>query len=538
MANKYSEAKGILLNNGSQQLLPVSKAQLIELANANKTKFTGYDVNNATSVEDALTYLLNKGNSDLEAAKTYTGTSINGLNSTITAENGYVFGSITETAGKLTSYNQIWLDASVVSYQSENANINTVKDVIENIQKNLSAAVGDGGSVSQQINTALDNLDLARVSEAGKAIVSVSQENGQVAAAVGNIDAQYVNVDNTTLQWDTNNDGTVESDLTVQSAIAYLDSQITTLETGAARYTLATVSESVPANVQTRYQLTQTVNGTSARVGDYIDIPKDKSLVSVQLGHIDDTLTGEDSTTHESTSSTIKSGTGADALVFVHQLANGNYKLTTVNVSSFLTENEFRDGLQVNNGVVSVKVTDADNFLSVDATNGVKLSGVQSAINTAKQTAKTYADGLIEGLDSEIAAKTENNFSYVMTGVTETNGKLTAATYIGLTDENVKTTTFDSDSDLYKLFDSANLPTNLHDALNKIAGVISSNGGDAVTSVTGDDDNTYVKISATKSSNNVTLTVDDSALGNVAKLHYDDLGSVEVASIFNSNPEV
>lgn len=513
MANKYAElnAKAILLNNGSQQLLPVSKAQLIELANDQKGKFG----DNVVDVASALTYLLGQDATNLEAAKTYTGTSINGLNSTITASNGYVLTGITEVAGKLTSYTQTWLDASVVTYNGGD----NVKSAIEALQATL------------------NGLDVTEIKEDGKAIVSVSETDGKIAATAGNIKAEYVDVDNTTLQWDTNSDGTVESDLTVQSAIAYLDSQITALETGAARYTLATVSENVSANVQTRYQLTQTVNGASAKVGEYIDIPKDKSLVSVQLGHIDDTLTGEDSTTHESTSSTIASGTGADALVFVHQLANGNYKLTTVDVSTFLRESEFSNGLQVDNGVVSVKATDSDGFLSVDATDGVKLSGVKSAINTAEQNAKNYADGLIEGLDSEIDAKIENNFSYVMTGVTETDGKLTAATYIGLTDENVKTTTFDSESDLYKLLGSANLPTNLHDALNKIAGVISSNGGNAVTSVTGDTNNKYINITATKSGNNVTLEVDESALGNVAKLHYDDLGTAEVASIFNSNPE-
>ena len=534
MANKYLEAKGILLNNGTQQLLPVSKAQLIELANADKTKFTGYDVNNATSVEDALTYLLNKGNSDLEAAKTYTETSINGLNSTITVENGYVFGSITEAAGKLTSYNQIWLDASVVSYQSANENINTVKDVIENIQKDLSAAIGDGGSVSQQINDALDALDLPQVSETGKAIVSVSQENGQVAATAGNISAQYVNVDNTTLQWDTNSDGTVESDLTVQSAIAYLDSQITSLETGAARYTLTEVTgNDVPETVLHRYQLSQSLNGgTSTKAGEYIDIPKDSSLKEVYLGLSTDTVDANSGVVTKGAAQ----GDDVQSLNFVYHLENGTYSLVPIDVSKFLTENEFGNGLQVNNGVVSAKVYDADGFLTLDATNGITLSGVRSAINTAEQNAKTYADGLIEGLDSEIDAKTENGFSYVMTGVTEADGKLTAATYIGLTDENVKTT-FTSE-DAVKVLAGNNDVTDVKKALNLIAGNISSLTTGTLGNIT-ITDGEYVKASnASKNGTTYAFTIDDSALGNVATLNYDDLGTAEVASIFNSNPEV
>ena len=525
MANKYSKAKAILLNNGTEQLLPVSKAKLIELANDQKGKF-GKDV---VDVAGALSYLLSQDATNLEAAKTYTGTSIEALDSTITADTGYVLTGITEADGKLTSYTQTWLDASVITYQSANENINTVKDVIENIQKDLSAAVGDGGSVSQQINTALDALDLPQVSETGKAIVAVSQENGKVAATAGSIKAEYVNVDNTGDKFKI--DGDKPTTLTTQATLEHLQGEIKAVESAAAKYSIEKVTEGLDTNVAHRYKLTQTINDKSEQAGAVIDIPKDKSLVAVQLGHIDDTLSGEDSTTHESASSTIVSGTGADALVFVHQLANGNYKLTTVDVSSFLRESEFGNGLQVDNGVVSVKVTDADNFLSVDATDGVKLSGVQSAINTAKGEATVYADGLIKGLDSEIEAKTEDGFSYVMTGVTEADGKLTAATYIGLTDENVKTT-FTSE-DAVKVLAGNNDVTDVKKALNLIAGNISSLTSGTLGDIT-ITDGKYVKASnASKNSTTYVFSIDDSALGNVATLNYDDLGTAEVASIFN-----
>ena len=45
-----------------------------------------------------------------------------------------------------------------------------------------------------QISSAVNNLNLAEVSSAGKPIVSVSQSAGQVSASVGNIDAKYVEV--------------------------------------------------------------------------------------------------------------------------------------------------------------------------------------------------------------------------------------------------------------------------------------------------------------------------------------------------------
>ena len=173
--------------------------------------------------------------------------------------------------------------------------------------------------------------------------------------------------------------------------------------------------------------------------------------------------------------------------------------------------------------------------------DGIKLSGVQSAIDTAKKAAEDHADQKISDLNSVIAAKTENNFSYVLTGVTETAGKLTDASYIGLSDVTVKTTEFGADSELYALLEgNVTDVTDIHTALNKIAGKVSEGAAAAVTKVVGDEDNTYVNIAVSKTDNNtVKLTVNESALGNVAKLHYDELqGEVESVTILGANPEV
>lgn len=534
---KYNTAYVVLLNNGQNQILPVSKAQLIELA-SNQSQ--GQFGEGSKDVAAALTYLLNKSNNDLTAAKSYTTDAINGLDGYAAADSGYVLSYIVETDGVITKQNQVWLDASVVSYQGVGDGApTTVQSAIEDIQETLADLAGDGeGSVQTQITTALDALNLAQVSENGKPITYVSQTNGQVAAGTGNIEAQYVDVDNTGNKFNIAGESPATT-LSTQATLEQLQTEIEGLEDSAARYTLDTVTESVPNTVLTRYQLTQTVDAVSEKVGSFIDIPKDKSLVSVQLGHTDDSLSGEDSSTHESASSSIVSGSGADALVFVHQLANGNYKLTTIDVSSFLRESEFGNGLQVTNGVVSVKTTDADGFLSVDPTDGVKLSGVQDAINAAKTAAQTYTGTLIEGLDSEIAAKTENGFSYVMTGVTEADGKLTAATYISLDDSTVKTTPFTGE-DLASLLgaDIQNV-TNIHDALNKIAGKVNNTQAGAVNNIV-ITDGSYIKATnASKDGNNTySFTIDDSALGNVAKLQYDELTweNAETVTILGANP--
>ena len=510
MANKYAElnAKAILLNDGQSQLLPVSKAKLIELANDQKGQF-GKDV---VDVAGALSYLLGQDATNLEAAKSYTYTSIAALDSVITADTGYVLSGITEVDGKLTSYAQTWLDASVITYNGDSH----VDTALTDIYKQLAAISGGGtGSIQQQITKAIEALDKAEVKEQGKAIVSVSETDGIISAAVGNVDAKYVDVNNANDKFKTGGDKTT---LTAQETLEHLQGEIEAVEAAAAKYTIDEVTTDVPETVAHRYQLSETIGGKKSQAGKFIDIPKDSSLKEVYLGFKDDTV-------DETSGKVTQNGTGdAQSLNFVYHLENGKYSLVKIDVSKFLTQSEFENGLQVDsNGVVSVKRDDeSEGFLTVGSA-GIKLSGVQSAIDAAKGEAKTYTGTLIEALDSVISAKEENGFSYVMTGVTETDGMLTAASYIGLSDVTVKTTPFTGEN-LAALLGNENLPSNLHEALNKIAGKVSAGAANAVTDVKGSE-GTYVKVTATKSNNTVTLTVDDSALGNVAALKYDVLAS-------------
>ena len=482
MANKYAElnAKAILLNDGQSQLLPVSKAKLIELA---KSQQGGKFGDGVVDVEGALSYLLTHDDTYLGLAKTYTGEQIAALDSSVKARTGYVLSGITEVDGKLTAYTETWLDASIVSYNGE-SNVNTA---LTDIYGKLAAISGGGsGSIQQQITSALDLLDLTEVKKDGQAIVAVSQENGKVSATAGNVDAQYVDVNNDGDKFKT---GGSETKLTAQATLEQLQGEINAVEAAAAKYTIDEVSEGLPENVAHRYQLSQKIGtGAAEKVGKYIDIPKDSSLTAVYLGTANDKVNETDGTvTKEQT-------TDPQSLNFVYHLENGKYKLVTIDVSKFLTQSEFENGLVVNGGKVSVKVdTASETFLTVGA-DGVKLSGVQDAINKAKEAAQTYTGTSIEALDSEIAAKTENSFSYVMTGVTETDGKLTDASYIGLSDVTVKTTPFTGEDLATLLGDDLQSVTDIHTALNKIAGKVSEGAAAAVTEVVGDEDNTYVNI--------------------------------------------
>lgn len=527
MAKYASNAKAILLNNGKEQLLPVSKAKLIELANSQKGQFG----DGVVDVEGALSYLLGQDATNLAAANKHTDDSIAALDSSVAARTGYVLSGITEVDGKLTAYTETWLDASIVSYNGK-SNVNTA---LTDIYGKLAEISGTGqGSIKDQIDAAINALDVTEIKEAGKAIVSVSETDGKIAAIAGNVEAQYVDVNNAENKFKFVGENANAAKVSAQATLDQLQSEINAVEAAAAKYTIEEVSVGLPTTVAHRYQLSQTIGtGTPAKVGEYIDIPKDSSLKEVYLGATDDSVNAD---TGEITNGSANVG---QSLNFVYHLENGKYSLVAIDVSKFLTESEFKDGLVVNDGKVSVKRDDtSEAFLTVGAA-GIKLSGVQDAINTAKEAAQTYTGTSIKALDSEIAAKTENGFSYVMTGVTETDGMLTAASYIGLSDVTVKTTTFNSTSELYKLLEgNVTDVTDIHTALNKIAGKVSEGAAAAVTSVT-DVDGKYIKVDATRAGNTVTLTVDDSALGNVAALKYDVLAEdIESVTILGANPTV
>lgn len=126
------------------------------------------------------------------------------------------------------------------------------------------------------------------------------------------------------------------------------------------------------ATIAASYQLQ--VNGEAK--GATIDIAKDQSIKDINVLDMNATLNDD---------GTIKAGNpvGSTALCISYILADGTYKLAKLDYSRFLEETEFSNGLQVNNHKIYVKVDQlSESFLSVSSA-GVKLTGVQNAINTA-----------------------------------------------------------------------------------------------------------------------------------------------------------
>ena len=120
------------------------------------------------------------------------------------------------------------------------------------------------------------------------------------------------------------------------------------------------------------YQLQ--VNGEAK--GTTIDIAKDQSIKDINVLDMNATLNDN---------GTIKAGNpvGSTALCISYILADGTYKLAKLDYSKFLEETEFSNGLEVNNHKIYVKIDQlSESFLSVSSA-GLKIAGVQNAINTA-----------------------------------------------------------------------------------------------------------------------------------------------------------
>lgn len=126
------------------------------------------------------------------------------------------------------------------------------------------------------------------------------------------------------------------------------------------------------ANIAASYQLQ--VNGEAK--GATIDIAKDQSIKDINVLDMNATLNDD---------GTIKAGNpvGSTALCISYILADGTYKLAKLDYSKFLEETEFSNGLEVNNHKIYVKVDQlSESFLSVSSA-GLKIAGIQNAINTA-----------------------------------------------------------------------------------------------------------------------------------------------------------
>lgn len=313
-------------------------------------------------------------------------------------------GTIAKDNGAVVLGGQVYTAIEEVKAQITGKNVSAEGDDY------VSASAADNKVTVAATQDLIDAVDLANSAVQKVTVLGQELENGgeltvaQAKTALGLGTAAYVN----TTAFDAAGTGEAQATAAKKEILGYtegeeipttdaqtikgINERIDSVAGEAKSYSIAAVTgdelAGLGANVKEAYKL---VDEDSAKSGEYIKIYKDSALQKVEL--VD------------------------QELQFTYLLADGTTTIVPVSVATFLAESEFGDGLQVNSesGVVSVKVDAAsETFLTVGA-NGVKLAGVQDAINaaaaTAEQNAKDHADDLKEEID----------------GVIEENEKTTAA---------------------------------------------------------------------------------------------------------------
>ena len=126
--------------------------------------------------------------------------------------------------------------------------------------------------------------------------------------------------------------------------------------------------------------------------GVVINIPRDKSIYSIQLGDMGDEFEfpykGNPHRT-EQPDNIITASTGHEAIRVIYHQEDGIYQMSLIDADAFLQFDEFKDGLESSSTetsvVIKVKIDEAsDEYLTVSM-DGVKLSGVKARFNELQE---------------------------------------------------------------------------------------------------------------------------------------------------------
>ena len=268
----------------------------------------------------------------------------------------------------------------------------------------LNGAATVEGSVAKSVKDAIEALDVAQVGGNGKVITTVSETNGKISATATDLKAENVAFTPTT-----NVTGAVDvTGSNVKAAIASLAKSVKSTQNSAATYKVVKVTEGLATNVKEAYQLVQTVNGADTNIPVQIPIYKDQTLKSVELVAEDDKK---------------KKG---QFMKYTYINADGADTIVYVDCSKLLAESEFKNGLAVSAaGEVSVKIdTDSESFLTVGE-GGVKLAGVQTAIDTAKNAVQNNLNAEITR--AKAAEKANADAIKVLNGAETVTGSVAKA---------------------------------------------------------------------------------------------------------------
>ena len=366
---------------------------------------------------------------------------INAMDWTGTTTSDQVFTGITEKDGLVSASTADVTTRTLKGYSVQN--ITDTSAAASKIATGDTLGVGLG-KLQGQINA----MDYTANTSSDKVFTYISNKDGQLTTSAENITNRVITgyVEGT--------DADVAATDTLGQALGKLQKQINSMDKTASsetgkfvrtvaeadgkvsetrgyivaddvKITAATVNE---ANVKEAWKL---VNNEGTQLGSTIKIYKDSSLKSVALS-------GDTSTVGQ-------------WLVFTYALSDGSEDVVAVDVSKFLVQAEFQSGVTADNsGIVhgavygnSESVVTA--YTATGSANGTaKVLGVNSGgfyVNNIQTAINAKVNSAISLLDSSSAT---TNAGYYMTGITITDGKVTAIGQAKLTSQETELSTGNS----------------------------------------------------------------------------------------------
>lgn len=305
----------------------------------------------------------------------------------------------------------------------------SIKDAINNLDATVGGTtIADGKHVTVQVvqengelktltvtendiasKTALDNevtrataaekananaiaaMDLTDTAVDGEFITTVSQSDGKVTIARGKVASDKV----TAVAVAAGTDTVAIDGVTAAAQIKSLGKTIKTVQDNAAKYEVEKVTTNLPTNVEARYQVVSYVgtktDANKTKVGEFIDIPKDGQLQNVEVTN---NAYGEPT-----------------VIKFTYVLDGGEIKNVSVDLGKAIFESEMGDGIVVADNKIAIKLADGnETFLTVNA-DGLKLTGVQNAIDTSVTTEKNRAVAAEDKIESSVGLAADGSFT-------------------------------------------------------------------------------------------------------------------------------
>ena len=320
-----------------------SKEELINLINQEKERAEFEEANIRNGLNSANNLLTSKINEEKSRAEN---------------EEAAIRSELSETTTTLRNELSTLINAEIERANAEDAAIRKdFTEIIESLDSDFSQTIATddtGKATSNHIGFTFKQVDGKVTSlEVIEADIASAYDLSVETAARKAVDGQTGQTysSNTTATY-------IKSATSLNDADVLLDKAISAL-------TITNVSgdelTNLGTNVREAYKL---IDGNSTQHGDYIKIYKDSSLKSVMLS--------------------------GQTLVFTYILADGSEKPVSVDVSKFLTESEYGNGLEVDGNIISAKLGEDTatnkNFLDLEGS----IEGKKSLAVRSVDTDRTY----------------------------------------------------------------------------------------------------------------------------------------------------